>query len=109
MSNKIIFKAGEATIFSEGKDVTAVQDFNLDVESGEFVSFKNAEIFPKPVQKPGPPVWVGGWTDHAARRTGRLGDAWVPGWLSPAEMGRGAEVVRQTAAEHGRDPEAMAE
>jgi alkanesulfonate monooxygenase SsuD/methylene tetrahydromethanopterin reductase-like flavin-dependent oxidoreductase (luciferase family) len=59
------------------------------------------------VQKPGPPVWVGGWTDHAARRTGRLGDAWVPGWLSPAEMGRGTEVVRRTAAEHGRDPDAI--
>jgi probable F420-dependent oxidoreductase len=75
--------------------------------SGEFVSFKNAEIFPKPVQKPGPPLWVGGWTDHAARRTGRLGDAWVPGWLSPSEMGRGAELVRQTATEHGRDAGAI--
>jgi probable F420-dependent oxidoreductase len=85
----------------------AIWEQPLASYEGEFVSFKDAEIFPKPVQKPGPPLWVGGWTDHAARRTGRLGDAWVPGWLSPAEMGRGAEVVRQTATEHGRDPEAI--
>lgn len=74
---------------------------------GEFVSFDNAEIFPKPLQTPGPPLWIGGWTDHAARRTGRLGDAWVPGWLSPAEMGAGAEIVRRTAEEHERDGDAI--
>jgi probable F420-dependent oxidoreductase len=67
------------------------------------VSFKDAEIFPKPLQKPNPPIWVGGWTDAAARRTGRVGDGWIPGWLSPAEMARGKEVLLQTAAEHGRD------
>lgn len=72
--------------------------------SGQYVSFMDAEIFPKPVQKPGPEVWVGGWTDAAARRTGRLGDGWVPGWLSPAEMARGAGLLRKTAVEHGRDP-----
>jgi probable F420-dependent oxidoreductase len=71
--------------------------------SGRHVEFKDAEIFPKPFQKPGPEVWVGGWTDAAARRTGRLGDGWVPGWLSPTEMARGAEIVRETAVENGRD------
>lgn len=72
---------------------------------GEHISFHDAEIFPKPFQSPHPPIWVGGWTDHAARRTGRLGDGWVPGWLSPTEMALGAELVRRTAADHGRDPE----
>lgn len=74
---------------------------------GKFVRFTDAEIFPKPLQRPGPPIWVGGWTDFAARRTGRLGDAWVPGWLSPSEMARGAQVVRDTATEHGRDAAAI--
>lgn len=73
---------------------------------GKYVSFKDAEIFPKPLQDP-LPLWVGGWTDFAARRTGRLGDAWVPGWLSPSEMAKGAQVVRDTATEHGRDPDAI--
>lgn len=73
---------------------------------GKYVRFKDAEIFPKPLQEP-MPLWVGGWTDFAARRTGRLGDAWVPGWLSPTEMARGAQIVRDTATENGRDPDAI--
>jgi probable F420-dependent oxidoreductase len=72
--------------------------------AGDYVSFKDAEMYPKPLQQPGPPVWVGGWTDAAARRTGRLGDGWVPGWLSPAEMARGAGIVRETAERSDRDP-----
>ena len=85
----------------------AIWEQPLASYSGRYVSFKDAEIFPKPLQKPGPPLWVGGWTDHAARRTGRLGDAWVPGWLSPSEMGRGAGIVREAAEQSGRDPEAI--
>jgi probable F420-dependent oxidoreductase len=70
---------------------------------GRFVSFRDAEVFPKPLQSPHPPIWVGGWTDHAAVRTAKHGDGWIPGWLSPAEMARGAGILRETAAEHGRD------
>jgi probable F420-dependent oxidoreductase len=85
----------------------AIWEQPLATYHGEFVSFEGAEIYPKPIQQPGPPLWVGGWTDHAARRTGRLGDAWVPGWLSPSEMARGTGIVREAAVEHGRDPDAI--
>jgi probable F420-dependent oxidoreductase len=74
--------------------------------SGPTVQFENAEIWPKPLQDP-LPVWVGGWTDHAARRTALRGDGWVPGWLSPSEMARGREILRETAEEAGRDPDAI--
>lgn len=74
---------------------------------GEYVSFADAEIFPKPLQRPHPPVWVGGWTDHAAARAGRRGEGWIPGWLSPAEMAHGAEVARKAAEEAGRDPDGV--
>jgi alkanesulfonate monooxygenase SsuD/methylene tetrahydromethanopterin reductase-like flavin-dependent oxidoreductase (luciferase family) len=57
------------------------------------------------VQRPHPPIWVGGWTDKAAERTGRIGDGWIPGWLSPDEMKHGVEVLRRTAEEHDRDPD----
>jgi alkanesulfonate monooxygenase SsuD/methylene tetrahydromethanopterin reductase-like flavin-dependent oxidoreductase (luciferase family) len=70
---------------------------------GRYVSFENAEMYPKPVQRPHPPVWVGGWMDQAAARAGRIGDGWIPGWLSPSEMARGAEILGRTAEEHGRD------
>lgn len=71
---------------------------------GKYISFKNAEIAPKPIQKPHPPVWVGGWMDQAAMRAGRLGEGWIPGWLSPAEMKRGCDILNKTAKERGRDP-----
>ena len=71
---------------------------------GKYLKFDNAEIHPKPVQKPHPPVWVGGWMDQAAVRAGRYGEGWIPGWLSPKEMARGCEILRKTAEDAGRDP-----
>ena len=71
---------------------------------GKYLKFDNAEIHPKPVQKPHPPVWVGGWMDQAAVRAGRYGEGWIPGWLSPKEMARGCEILRNTAEDAGRDP-----
>jgi probable F420-dependent oxidoreductase len=75
----------------------------LATHVGPTVQFKDAEIFPKPLQRPHPPVWVGGWTDKAAERAARLGDGWIPGWLSPAEMARGREHLLDTAERNGRD------
>jgi alkanesulfonate monooxygenase SsuD/methylene tetrahydromethanopterin reductase-like flavin-dependent oxidoreductase (luciferase family) len=71
---------------------------------GDFIEFKNAEIFPKPVQKPHPPVWVGGWMKLAAKRAGKYGEGWIPGWLSPSEMKTGVDILNQSARENGRDP-----
>jgi probable F420-dependent oxidoreductase len=71
---------------------------------GEFIRFKNAEIYPKPLQKPHPPVWVGGWMKLAAKRAGKYGEGWIPGWLSPKEMKTGCDLLAQTARESGRDP-----
>ncbi len=71
---------------------------------GKFLKFDNAEIHPKPLQKPHPPVWVGGWMDQAAVRAGRYGEGWIPGWLSPKEMARGCDILRKAATDAGRDP-----
>jgi probable F420-dependent oxidoreductase len=75
----------------------------LASHSGATIQFTDAEMFPKPLQSPHPPIWVGGWTDKAAERTGRVGDGWIPGWLSPAEMAAGRQVLLRSAEEHGRD------
>lgn len=72
---------------------------------GKYISFDAAEMFPKPVQSPHPPVWVGGWMDQAAMRAGRLGDGWIPGWLSPQEMARGVHILGDAARKVERDPE----
>jgi probable F420-dependent oxidoreductase len=73
---------------------------------GRYVSFPEVEIFPKPKQRT-LPLWVGGWTDHAAVRAGRYGEGWIPGWLAPAEMARGREVLHEAAAAAGRDGNAI--
>lgn len=73
---------------------------------GEFTSFERCILQPKPVQS-SIPVHVGGHTDVAARRAGRLGDGFFPGKGSHEELGRLFDVARDTAREHGRDPDAI--
>jgi probable F420-dependent oxidoreductase len=70
--------------------------------SGKYVSFPEVEIFPKPKQRT-LPLWIGGWTDHAAVRAGRFGEGWIPGWLGPAEMARGKDILVDAASQAGRD------
>jgi probable F420-dependent oxidoreductase len=45
---------------------------------GEFVKFGTMMTWPKPVQKPHPPIWVGGAFPYGARRAVRYGDGWMP-------------------------------
>jgi probable F420-dependent oxidoreductase len=74
---------------------------------GEFQSFEPMMTWPKPVQKPHPPILVGGAMPHAARRAIAYGDGWIP------LGGRGADVLeqlprfRQMAAEAGRDADSL--
>jgi probable F420-dependent oxidoreductase len=52
-------------------------------------------------------VWFGGQARSELRRTGRLGDGWLPSFCTPADVAEGWEVITETAAEHDRtiDPE----
>lgn len=50
---------------------------------GEFVNFEEVAADPKPVQDPHPPVWIGGESAAALRRTVALGDAWYPFGSNP--------------------------
>ena len=74
---------------------------------GRFQSFEPMMTWPKPVQKPHPPILVGGAFPHAANRAIAYGDGWIP------LGGRGADIleqlprVRQMAAEAGRDPASL--
>lgn len=51
---------------------------------GEFIKFRDVVIEPKPVQKPHPPIFIGGNSKPAMRRAAKLGDGWIP-WLVTAE------------------------
>ena len=76
--------------------------------SGRFFSFSGITIEPPPARPGGPPLWVGGRSEAAIRRTGRLGDGWMPIWVSTDGFARGLAEVRRRAGEAGRDPEAIA-
>jgi probable F420-dependent oxidoreductase len=74
---------------------------------GRFFRFGGVEIDPPPAQPGGPPLWVGGRSEAARRRAGRLGDGWLPIWVSPEAFASGWEEVRRHAREAGRDPESL--
>jgi probable F420-dependent oxidoreductase len=70
---------------------------------GKFVSFNEVHTAPRPIQAPHPPIWVGGPSDAAMRRTVRYGDAWHPiriqmGWFKNTGIPR----LKEIADEEGR-------
>jgi alkanesulfonate monooxygenase SsuD/methylene tetrahydromethanopterin reductase-like flavin-dependent oxidoreductase (luciferase family) len=73
---------------------------------GEIVSVPKMRTWPKPIQKPRPPVIVGGAFPHSARRALRYGDGWVPNASRPqyADVTEFLPQFRQMAGEAGRDP-----
>ena len=73
---------------------------------GEFVKFEPMMQWPKPVQKPYPPIVVGGAFPHAARRAIAYGDGWIPigGRVDPLEV---LPQFRQMAKDAGRDPASL--
>jgi probable F420-dependent oxidoreductase len=83
---------------------------DLPAFAGEFYRFESLGAYPQPVQRPHPPLWVGGHTRPAIRRAARLGDGWLPigarppADLPPAEVAEGIALLRAEAARAGRDP-----
>ncbi|MGH7333269.1 MAG: LLM class flavin-dependent oxidoreductase [Candidatus Rokuibacteriota bacterium] len=81
--------------------------------AGDFYRFDELRCEPLPVQKPHPPLWIGGHSKPALRRAARLGDGWHPVGANPAVPLRPAELrasldelCRLTELE-GRDPKAV--
>lgn len=76
--------------------------------AGEFFSFTDLCSFPKPHGVAHLPIHVGGSSRAAARRAGRRGDGYFPGgMLTPDERAAQWNLARATAAEAGRDPDAL--
>lgn len=71
---------------------------------GEFENFDDVWSWPKPVQKPHPPLILGGETDHTLRRIVRYGDGWLPRAMKPEIVTKGMARLAQFAEEAGRDP-----
>jgi probable F420-dependent oxidoreductase len=69
---------------------------------GEFYKLDRVTIFPKPWQTP-PPIWIGGKSDAAIKRTARVGDGWIPSFITPEEFRAGVDRVQTLAASAGRE------
>lgn len=70
--------------------------------SGEYVTYDEIDVFPKPVQKPHPPILIGGRSEAALHRTARYGDGWNPSQVSAPQLGKSADRIRLLARELGR-------
>ena len=72
------------------------------VFEGEFFRFRDLGFAPKPVQKPHPPIWVGGDSPGAFRRVVTLGDGWHATSKTPAEFREALPRLRAVADQAGR-------
>ncbi|MDQ3573459.1 MAG: TIGR03619 family F420-dependent LLM class oxidoreductase [Actinomycetota bacterium] len=75
---------------------------------GDFYRVARSRIDPKPVQKPHPPLLLGGTAEAALRRAGRVADGWISS--SRADLTRIDEsiaIIRSAAVRAGRDPEEL--
>jgi len=82
--------------------------------SGSHVKFSDLLFYPKPVQKPHPPLWIGGESPAALRRTIRFADVWYPGNNSqtkpldtPKRLAAGIADMARACEAAGRDPKTL--
>lgn len=76
--------------------------------AGEWYRLDRVLQDPKPVQRPHPPILLGGTSKPALRRAGRVADGWISSSRTDlAELGTSVAIVKEAAAEAGRDPEAL--
>jgi len=76
--------------------------------AGKYTQFSGLTFEPKPVQKPHPPIWVGGHSRAALRRAADVGSAWHPINRSPDELRAGqAELARLCGARGRATPPAL--
>ena len=74
---------------------------------GEFCSFPSVRSYPKPIQKPHPPIIFGGESEPALKRAGEVGDGWFGMNVSVADAKSKIDKIKDYAKAAGRDPDAL--
>ena len=71
---------------------------------GDFVDFSPSWSWPKPVQKPHPPVLLGGGATNVLQRVVAWGDGWLPNRITPEQVRESRVTLDRLAKDAGRDP-----
>ena len=71
---------------------------------GRFTQLEDVVLASHPSRPGGPPIWIGGNTEPALRRTGRLGDGWLGFEIFVDAVREKREAIARAAEEAGRDP-----
>ena len=92
------------------ESVLAMKELWTKVESefhGEHYDFPPVYSFPRPVQRPHPPVLLGGRAANVFRRVVAWGDGWIPAALEPDKISAGRAELARLAEAAGRDPDSI--
>lgn len=90
------------------KAMRAIWTQDIVEVDGRFQRIHGVRVEPRPVQRPHPPVLLGGTVDAALRRAGRLADGWISSsGQDLSSIAAALDVVRAGAREAGRDPEPL--
>ena len=73
------------------------------VTGGEHLSYPDVPVRPLPARAGGPPIWIGGASEPAIRRAGRIADGFIAGDVTAAALASQAELAREAFAQAGRD------
>jgi probable F420-dependent oxidoreductase len=71
---------------------------------GEFVNFDSIWSYPKPQQKPHPPILLGTLSTQGLQRVVRYCDGWIPAAVQPQELKAAMSTLRALAEQAGRNP-----
>jgi probable F420-dependent oxidoreductase len=71
---------------------------------GKYYDFPPVKSFPKPLQKPHPPVLLGGGAKNVMQRVVAWGDGWLPNRITPDELRASRTALDRMAKDAGRDP-----
>lgn len=72
---------------------------------GEFYEFHDAMVYPKPAQKPYPPIWIGGQAELSLEMVADYADGWLSFWVSPAQFPRAIADIHSRLEKRGRNPD----
>jgi probable F420-dependent oxidoreductase len=74
---------------------------------GTYYDFPRVRSFPRPVQQPHPPIFLGGVAQQVFRRIVAYGNGWMPTRSTPDLIRQGRAVLNELAVEAGRDPKSL--